>query len=819
MQAAKLELPEGYIPKKSPDMGKSKAMKAIAKAAQDKERKAAGLPPLPAAQRQRAPVDKRLNRRLMDNAEDLGLDFDPPAKDQRLSFTTNRKWRSLDNPQEFLKMYAEFQQRKLDPKVFAVEQPGPDNEWEREYIEWFQRGRYHYYKRQERLPTLQALLKVKNWPNFPNITTKAPFVRSASEDHPFAENCHNRALGLFRVLSVHDIGRLIMKMLADDGFMPLSSLSRTCHAGFDVVAKYIEVWDTTPPGDFMGEDVYLGANDGVQRTPATLMVTPIRPDWSYMDGKRADFNFADHYQTETKLLRAIHNRAMLISNLQLHRLQFLDINAVRCIISSLPNLKLLGIYQCQLLHLGSMWQILHTIRQCGLQVLREDTSFVKLDFFPMFHEGPNNILRHGSFGASWNNPGTDSAAAIWQLVLYHLYPKALALGFDILEWGCAFRHFLEKCPMREWAVPRIVEAVKSLEYTGKTHVGRYADGLKMRTYNKSDAKWVRFADDLTAALRGDGLEPVTVDSEYLSSIGYGDQDAVVRKYGWWRDTKSCADCHMRVLAVFCPFAENRCWLCLSHSAFDGGIDHFQTQKASAAELWFKECKYLDDAVKEGASGKGLTAAKQIDRFRRLELTNAHGTNETDWSDHPDIMTLPRRYARYYEPHGGLDRKLNDRQYHPIGMFPSGVTSRLAANALADAIVVRDHGSWDSALATIMSDWESSRQQSSDKRIAREPRWKRANERRKYRKEQIEHYRQVLITKINGEDARRVEARREPFERRLKYPNIPIKCWDETIQDYLHALDVEDINGSIQLLPCWVQEKRPTGRLHAYTVKN
>lgn len=123
-------------------------------------------------------------------------------------------------------------------------------------------------------------------------------MRTPPIEHKYNENVENRNRGLFKVLNEKDIARFILGDLAMDGFLALSNLSRTCHTGFDIVSQYIESWDETPPGDFLGEDVSVD-DDGVQRTPITLMISPIRKAFD----SRADITYAEHYETQTKLCK------------------------------------------------------------------------------------------------------------------------------------------------------------------------------------------------------------------------------------------------------------------------------------------------------------------------------------------------------------------------------------------------------------------------------------------------------------------------------------------------------------------------------------
>jgi hypothetical protein len=83
----------------------------------------------------------------------------------------DRKWRSLDNPDEFLKNYGVLQKRKLEPKVFADERTSGRSRLEVDYISWYQTNRRHWFQTNDRLSDLGTLEKVKIWPNMPDIMT------------------------------------------------------------------------------------------------------------------------------------------------------------------------------------------------------------------------------------------------------------------------------------------------------------------------------------------------------------------------------------------------------------------------------------------------------------------------------------------------------------------------------------------------------------------------------------------------------------------------------------------------------------------------
>lgn len=274
-------------------------------------------------------------------------------------------------------------------------------------------------------------------------------------------------------------------------------------------------------------------------------------------------------------------------------MQFVDVKGLECIVASLPQLKTLGVYQCPLLHLGKASEVLDIIRHNPKHHVGENYSYVHLDLYPMFHEGPNSLIRQGSFGATWNHPGCDLATGIIQLVLYELYPKAQSLNIDILEWGCAFRRFLEKCPMPRWGILRMYEAIKTIEHGNRAVGGKF----DIVAYKPSDNNWEQFANDITAAVRGDGIEPSTIPGPVLNQALRGYQSSRRRKFGWWQATKDCTSCRAVVLVVFTPFNEGRCWSCIAKKSLNAQWDQFKTFKAQAASIAFGKCMDLDDVLR------------------------------------------------------------------------------------------------------------------------------------------------------------------------------------------------------------------------------
>jgi hypothetical protein len=66
----------------------------------------------------------------------------------------------------------------------------------------------------------------------------------------------------------------------------------------------------------------------------------------------------------------------------------------------------------------------------------------------MYHQGPNQLVRHGSYGVTWGSTGCDTASAVLQTILYELYPASRELDIDLFFWDSSFSSFWRSTPCR-----------------------------------------------------------------------------------------------------------------------------------------------------------------------------------------------------------------------------------------------------------------------------------------------------------------------------------------------------------------------------------
>lgn len=120
------------------------------------------------------------------------------------------------------------------------------------------------------------------------------------------------------------------------------------------------------------------------------------------------------------------------------------------------NLKVLGVYKCLLISLGDTVKLLDLIKE---DRPKEKENQVYLDFYPNYHLGPDCRPAEGwtgSYGATWDNWGSDTRLGIWALVA-KILPRAFAQGIDMTLPGTAFRRWLDMSPC--W---RVEETLKAL---------------------------------------------------------------------------------------------------------------------------------------------------------------------------------------------------------------------------------------------------------------------------------------------------------------------------------------------------------------------
>lgn len=148
---------------------------------------------------------------------------------------------------------------------------------------------------------------------------------------------------------------------------------------------------------------------------------------------------------------AVLNFGSSLRNVQFHRVPFISINNLKLLIPQMTNLRTLGIYNCQLVHLANGQQLIDILT---IDRLKGKEYSIALDWYPCFHLGPN-VNRVGTYGVIWDNVDRDLRVPIWSLAR-RIVIKARKHGIDFESPHTMFRQWLEKSGC--WAVGKTLNS-------------------------------------------------------------------------------------------------------------------------------------------------------------------------------------------------------------------------------------------------------------------------------------------------------------------------------------------------------------------------
>ncbi|KAI9648289.1 hypothetical protein NHQ30_002921 [Ciborinia camelliae] len=300
----------------------------------------------------------------------------------------------------------------------------------------------------EKFPTLV------NWPftgeedRFNKLASLGLFVENYKVNvfkHP-KDNQNQSAL--IRVLQVEGVNDILLKMIWEH-HSTASALSRASQKSWDVLMAVTDIWDVTG-GNYGGCEVPRKDNMFSVGIPPVVVVTPTR------DGE--PIKYVDQVINLHKMCRAMYNFGKYMQNIQFHHVPFLTTHILALVIPEMTKLRVLGVYNCQLIPLTEGQELLHIIQRDRPHGCENQVS---LDFYPTYHVGPCSTYQVGdkkgekklgefhSYGVSWDDTGlfvdADTRIAIWQEVGSLVY-QARSQGIDFESKHTMFRQWLDKSP-------------------------------------------------------------------------------------------------------------------------------------------------------------------------------------------------------------------------------------------------------------------------------------------------------------------------------------------------------------------------------------
>ncbi|KAK4454587.1 hypothetical protein QBC34DRAFT_375096 [Podospora aff. communis PSN243] len=395
---------------------------------------------------------------------------------------------------------------------------------------------------------------------------QSPLVQKS---HPKYEGC-KQDKGLTKVLRVAELGAKIMRHLMPS-LRDISALAGTCRDAAFSVTSGTEVWDATT-GDFdmdrfkdsegVRQDVLCIAASQMKQTKTT---TPYMDGWNIME----------------KFIRGVVETSSSYRDVVIDQLPFFDLRMLELMIQSMPNLETLAISRCVLLDVTKLGPLIEVVKRHARTDAMGNKSYVKVDFAPYFFEGPNDANRLGCYGVTHHEPNFHIPKAVMALTLRY-FPEAAEIGMDILSDSSSFWSFVCRLPG-----PDALWHVKARD----AYVARNQALLKMRpnlrnipaykSIPASDSIESVFADEMTAAVTGDGVGAVYVPSAVKTRC-FDLPTPITGGYGWWRIHRRCRVCKVELPESLFSLQRTRCWGCEMVEFVDEMEDsHFRYRMTAA----------------------------------------------------------------------------------------------------------------------------------------------------------------------------------------------------------------------------------------------
>ncbi|KAG5997227.1 hypothetical protein E4U52_004660 [Claviceps spartinae] len=272
-------------------------------------------------------------------------------------------------------------------------------------------------------------------------------------------------------------------------------------------------------------------------------------------------------------LRDLLSQILLQQNsfkvLYLQKIAYLDRRLVSIILRACPNVRMLGIYECPLIHFGDVLCLIDLIYEVNYDRRKRGmTEVTGLDFYPNYNKGtPFASDTTATFGLSWAPLKLDVAQRGFFNIILKAFMKAKRMKLGLLfDQDKAFCTYLNQIPNYPLAVPTFLDAMY-----------RYADARH---------------EPSRQTILYDLLKPVRLGLErYMDQDWSNYYSNVMGKHMVF-----CSSCGYETLEEFySQFAlhvphphRRRCAGCTLQRWLDGEVDHLKTQKRQILDTLFPD---------------------------------------------------------------------------------------------------------------------------------------------------------------------------------------------------------------------------------------
>ncbi|KAK0632794.1 hypothetical protein B0T14DRAFT_491084 [Immersiella caudata] len=453
-------------------------------------------------------------------------------------------------------------------------------------------------------------------------------------DHPKATSCQQDT-PLANILRIPELGGEIIRHLMPS-IRDVSALAATCRDVGLSVSQNLEGWDSTK-GNF-DKDRFEG-NKGVRQSVlciAASRVKQTRTTSPYTDGWRIMENFI-----RVAVMTSNSYRDVIID-----QMAYFDLRMLELMIQSMPNLETIAISRCLLFDVTKLGPLIDIIKRHPEVLKNGEKQYIKPDFAPYFFDGPNDINRYGSYGVTHHEPNFHIPKAIMAL-LFQCMPKAKEIGMDLVSDSSSFWNFVRRLPG-----PDALWHIKARD----AYVVRNKALAKMRPNMTNVAQYKAipgsdniehvFADDITAAVTGDGVGEVWIP-QAVKIRALGTRNQVLSGEGhWWREKRRCRVCHVELPESLFSLQRTRCWGCEMVEFVDQTEDsHFRYRMSGTIShlldgLKVDEASFADILSPEREKHLELTTviARDTDRAWAYHLLFETG-NGAERAPYPEIPVI------------------------------------------------------------------------------------------------------------------------------------------------------------------------------------
>lgn len=197
----------------------------------------------------------------------------------------------------------------------------------------------------------------------------------------------------------------------------------------------------------------------ILRASNNILSLPLKADeYVHIQTETSDDSHANGYDTVAQ----ISDHRAVYKALHFHKIPLLDRRMLAIILRACPQVQMIGIYDCPLVHFGDIICLLDLI--CEVNEHRRKCNLPEIeafDFFPNYNEGmPYASPTAATYGLTWAPHPLDVVQRGFFLLILKAFMKAKAMSIKILfSKDKGFCKYLNKVPNYPLAVPTFLDAL------------------------------------------------------------------------------------------------------------------------------------------------------------------------------------------------------------------------------------------------------------------------------------------------------------------------------------------------------------------------